>query len=153
MVSKRQTKKQQRANPVILKSNSFQINMIQINKIDCIHSVLIRKSICSLKYCRNLNTKQPFLPKTEKNQCCSLPPCDCLCLCISSPRTMSDVELVPHRQAPHFASDTGGDALPPQVPHPAGRTPAGGTHCWLKGSRSRTLPCHMVAVMPSPAAL
>lgn len=41
-------------------------------------------------------------------------------------RTVCDVEVVAHRQAPHSASDTGGDALPPQVPHPSGRAPAGG---------------------------
>ena len=39
---------------------------------------------------------------------------------------MCDVELVPHSQAPHFASDTGGDALPPEVPYSARGAPGGG---------------------------
>lgn len=42
-------------------------------------------------------------------------------------RTVCDVEVVAHRQAPHSASDTGGDALPPQVSHPSGSAPAGGS--------------------------
>lgn len=42
-------------------------------------------------------------------------------------RTVRDVEVVAHRQAPHSASDTGGDALPPQVPHPSGCAPVGGS--------------------------
>lgn len=36
---------------------------------------------------------------------------------------MCDVEVVAHRQAPHSASDAGGDSLPPQLSHPPGRAP------------------------------
>lgn len=39
---------------------------------------------------------------------------------------MCDGEVVAHRQAPHSASDTGGDALPPQVSHPSRCAPIGG---------------------------
>lgn len=44
-------------------------------------------------------------------------------------RTVCDGEVVAHRQAPHSASDTGGDALPPQVSHPSRCAPAGGSGC------------------------
>lgn len=40
-------------------------------------------------------------------------------------RTVRDGEVVAHRQAPHSASDAGGDALPPQVSHPSGCAPVG----------------------------
>lgn len=44
-------------------------------------------------------------------------------------RTMRDVEVVAHSQAPDFASDAGGDALPPQVSHSSRCAPAGGVTC------------------------
>lgn len=50
----------------------------------------------------------------------------------SLPSTMCDVELVAHGQAPHFASDTGGDALPPQVSHSSRCAPEGGVGCGKK---------------------
>lgn len=40
-------------------------------------------------------------------------------------RTVCDVEVVAHRQAPHSASNAGRDALPPQVSHPSGCAPVG----------------------------
>lgn len=39
---------------------------------------------------------------------------------------MCDVEVIPHRQTPHFASNTGGDALPPEVSHSSRCAPASG---------------------------
>lgn len=44
----------------------------------------------------------------------------------SLPRTVCDVEIVADSQAPHFASDAGGDALPPEVSHSSRCAPAGG---------------------------
>lgn len=49
---------------------------------------------------------------------------------------MGDVQLVAHGQAPHFAPDAGGHALPPQLPHtprctpvpPGDRTEGQGSH-------------------------
>lgn len=37
---------------------------------------------------------------------------------------MCDVQLVAHSQAPHFPPDTWRDALPPEVSHSPGGTPA-----------------------------
>lgn len=48
---------------------------------------------------------------------------------LTARRTMCDVEIVAHSQAPHSASDAGGDALPPQVSHPSRCAPVGGWAC------------------------
>lgn len=38
---------------------------------------------------------------------------------------MGDVEVVAHGQTPHFSSDAGGNALPPQISHSTRCAPMG----------------------------
>lgn len=39
--------------------------------------------------------------------------------------TVGDVEVVAHGQTPHFSSDAGGNALPPQISHSTRCAPTG----------------------------